>query len=325
MLRTVETKSHIIEHKYNTIKHHLLAKVGNTPLFELRNISRDLRPVSIYAKAEWFNPGGSIKDRAALNMIIQGIRSGKLNKSKIILDASSGNTGIAYAMIAAILGYKVLLCIPENAGVMHKKMLQAYGAQLIFTDPILGSDGAIIEAQKLYANHPEKYFYVDQYNNEDNWKAHYNGTGKEIIQQTRGEITHFIAGLGSTGTFVGTGRRLKKYNPNIKLISCQPDSPLHGMEGMKHLETAIIPGIYDSGLADENCEVTTEEAQEMVLRLARTEGILVGNSAGAAMACAVRVAKRLSSGKIVVIFPDSANKYLEQAFWKEINNDDRNS
>jgi cysteine synthase B len=298
--------------------HHLVKLIGNTPLIELKNISKEITPIKIYAKAEWFNPGGSIKDRAALSMIFDGISKGKLTHNKIILDATSGNTGIAYAMIGASLDYKVTLCLPKNAGENQKQIMKAYGAELIYTNPMGGTDDAIRVARELKTKYPDKYFYIDQYNNDKNWEAHYYNTGVEIINQTKGEITHFVAGLGSSGTFMGTGRRLKKYNPNIKIISFQPDSPLHGMEGMKHMETAIVPGIYDSKFADENLEVTTEEAQEMVLRLAREEGLLVGNSAGGAMAAAMKAAKSEVAGKIVVIFPDGANKYMDQLFWKEI-------
>jgi cysteine synthase B len=250
-------------------------------------------------------------------MIRDGIKTGQLNPSKIILDASSGNTGIALAMIGASLGYRVALCIPKNAGEMHKQMMQAYGAELIFTDPMSGTDGAIIEARKIVAKDPNSYFYIDQYNNEKNWQAHYEGTGPEITYQTQGQITHFIAGLGSSGTFIGTGRWLKKYDPKIKLLSVQPDTPLHGMEGMKHMDTSLVPGIYDPDLADANIEVSTEEAQEMVKRLAKEEGLLVGNSAGGALAVALKIAQDLPSGNIVVIFADGAFKYMNQPFWKD--------
>lgn len=303
---------------HNATRHHLVSLIGNTPLIELKNISKEVSPVKIYAKAEWFNPGGSIKDRAALNMILNGISDGKLTRNKNILDATSGNTGIAYAMIGASLGYRVTLCLPKNAGQMQKQMMKAYGAELVYTNPMGGTDDAIKEARKLAKENPDKYFYVDQYNNDNNWKAHYYHTGIEIINQTGGQLTHFVAGLGSSGTFVGTGRRLKKINPSIKIISFQPDSPLHGMEGMKHMETAIVPGIYDPNLADDNLVITTEESQEMVLRLARDEGLLVGNSAGGAMAAAMKVAKQETKGKMVVIFPDGADRYMDQFFWREI-------
>lgn len=298
----------------------LLELVGNTPLIYLSHISREVAPVEIHAKAEWYNLGGSVKDRAALNMIFDGEKSGELTHAKTILDATSGNTGIAYAMIGALLGYRVKLTLPANAGRLFKQILKAYGAEIILTNPQHGSDGAIREAIRIYEEAPECYFYPDQYNNPANWLAHYEGTGAEIIRQTQGQITHFVAGLGSCGTFVGAGRRLKEFNDNIKLISVQPDSPLNGIEGLKHLPTAIIPGIYDPELADENIEITTEEAQKMVKHLAREEGLLVGVSSGAALAAALKVAKRLTSGCVVVIFPDSAYKYFDQRFWEENSN-----
>ncbi|MCH8871898.1 cysteine synthase family protein [candidate division KSB1 bacterium] len=295
----------------------IIEQVGNTPLIELSSISKEVKPVQIFAKAEWFNPGGSVKDRAALNMILQGEKSRALTKDKIILDATSGNTGIAYAMIGAALGYKVKLAIPQNAGNLFKQTLAAYGAELIYSNPQHGSDGAIREAIRLYEKAPEQYFYPDQYNNSANWLAHYDGTGAEIIRQTKGKITHFIAGLGTSGTFMGAGRRLKEFNEDIQLISVQPDSPLHGLEGLKHMKSNILPGIYDTGLADDNLEISTEESQLLVKRLAKEEGLLVGMSAGAALAAALIIAKRLTTGVIVVIFPDSAHKYFDQRFWQE--------
>lgn len=294
----------------------IIEQVGNTPLIELSSISKEVKPVQIFAKAEWFNPGGSVKDRAALNMILQGEKSRALTKDKIILDATSGNTGIAYAMIGAALGYKVKLAIPQNAGNLFKQTLAAYGAELIYSNPQHGSDGAIREAIRLYEKAPEQYFYPDQYNNSANWLAHYDGTGAEIIRQTKGKITHFIAGLGTSGTFMGAGRRLKEFNEDIQLISVQPDSPLHGLEGLKHMKSVILPGIYDTELADDNLEISTEESQLLVKRLAK-EGLLVGMSAGAALAAALIIAKRLTTGVIVVIFPDSAHKYFDQRFWQE--------
>jgi len=295
----------------------IIEQVGNTPLIELSSISKEVKPVQIFAKAEWFNPGGSVKDRAALNMILQGEKSLALTKDKIILDATSGNTGIAYAMIGAALGYKVKLAIPQNAGNLFKQTLAAYGAELIYSNPQHGSDGAIREAIRLYEKAPEQYFYPDQYNNSANWLAHYDGTGAEIIRQTKGKITHFVAGLGTSGTFMGAGRRLKEFNEDIQLISVQPDSPLHGLEGLKHMKSTILPGFYDAGLADDNLETSTEESQLLVKRLAKEEGLLVGMSAGAALAAALIIAKRLTTGVIVVIFPDSAHKYFDQRFWQE--------
>jgi cysteine synthase B len=297
----------------------LEASVGNTPLIRLRRVAGDLPGgIEIYAKAEHLNPGGSVKDRAALAMILAGERSGKLQKGKTILDATSGNTGIAYAMIGAARGYKVTLCLPGNASNARKKILKIYGAEIIETDAMNGTDGAQMTAKKLVAEFPDKYFYADQYNNEANWKAHFETTAPEIWQQTNGRITHFVAGLGTSGTFVGTTGRLKEFNPNIQAISMQPDSPLHGLEGMKHMETAIVPGIYDASLADENVTVATEDAQEMTRRLAKEEGLLVGISAGANVFAAIRLAKTLMKDAVVVtVLCDGGGKYLSESFWDE--------
>ncbi len=291
--------------------------VGNTPLFELSNISREVPGVSILGKAEWYNPGGSVKDRPALWMIQDGEKSGKLTPEKTILDATSGNTGIAYAWIGASLGYKVKLCMPKNASQERKKILRAYGVEVVLTDPGEGSDGAIREVRRLYEEDPERYFYPDQYTNPANPRAHYESTAPEIWEATEGEISHFVAGLGTSGTFVGTSTRLKEYNPGIKVVSFEPDSPFHGLEGMKHMESAIVPEIYDPSVADENLATTTEEAYEMVKRLAREEGILVGISAGAAVATSLRVARGLESGVVVTILCDSADKYLSESFWED--------
>jgi cysteine synthase B len=291
--------------------------VGNTPLLRLRHISAQAGDVEIYAKAEWFNPGGSVKDRPALSMILDGERSGRLTPNKTILDATSGNTGIAYAWIGAARGYKVKLALPRNASEERKRILTAYGAELVLTSPLEGSDGAIREARRLYAENPSLYFYPDQYNNPANWRAHYETTAPEIWEQTGGRITHFVAGLGTTGTFVGTSRRLKELNPKIKTISFQPDSPFHGLEGLKHLATAIVPGIYDSELADQNYEINTEEAHEYARQLGRREGLLVGVSAGAALACALQIARKIKQGVIVTIFPDGGDKYLSERFWEK--------
>jgi cysteine synthase B len=294
----------------------ILDRIGHTPLLRLANITRGLDGVDIYVKAEWFNPGGSVKDRAALNMVLEGERSGLLTPGKTILDATSGNTGIAYAMIGAARGYKVKLCLPDNAGIERKRILRAYGAELVLTDPLQGSDGAIRRVRQLYADAPDQYFYPDQYSNPANWQAHYRTTAVEVFEQTGGRVTHFIAGLGTSGTFVGTGRKLKELNPGIQLISLQPDSPFHGLEGLKHMASAIVPGIYDQGLADVNLEISTEDAYEMVKRLARQEGLFVGLSSGAAMAGVLRVARDLKSGVIVTIFPDGGDKYLSERFWE---------
>lgn len=291
--------------------------VGNTPLLRLPNIAAQSSGVEILAKAEWFNPGGSVKDRPALSMILDGEREGRLTPGKIILDATSGNTGIAYAWIGAARGYKVKLALPQNASEERKRILRSYGAELVLTSPLEGSDGAIRQAQRLYEANPELYFYPDQYNNPANWRAHYDTTALEIWQQTGGRITHFIAGLGTSGTFMGASRRLKELNPAIKVISFQPDSPFHGLEGLKHMETAIVPGIYDSTIADENYEISTEAAHEYTRRLGKREGLLVGISSGAALACALKVASRIAKGVIVTIFPDGGDKYLSERFWDE--------
>jgi cysteine synthase B len=299
----------------------LLGRIGNTPLLRLEKATRDFSSVEFYAKAEWFNPGGSVKDRAALNMILEGERTGQLTPDKMILDATSGNTGIAYAMIAAARGYRTKLCLPASASIERKRMLQAFGAELVLTDAAEGSDGAIRKVRELYAADPERYFYPDQYSNPANWRAHYQTTANEIWAQTEGRITHFVAGLGTTGTFVGTGRRLRELNPNIRLISLQPDSGFHGLEGLKHMETAIVPGIYDPALADLDLAVGTEESYLMVRRLAREEGLLVGPSSGSALVGCLRVAREIQQagqhGVVVTIFPDGADKYLSQQFWEE--------
>jgi len=295
----------------------LLSYIGNTPLIKINRISRAVAPVEIYAKAEWFNPGGSVKDRPALNMILEGERSGQLRPGKIILDATSGNTGIAYAMIGAARGYKVKLCLPANASPERKHILRAYSVDVVLTDPALSTDGAIHRARELYRADSELYFYPDQYNNEANWKAHYETTGPEIIRQTAGQLTHFVAGLGTTGTFIGTSRRLKEHNPSIRAISFQPESGFHGLEGLKHLPTAMVPGIYDASVGDDNLWISTEAAYEMVRRLASEEGLLVGISSGAALVASLQVAQGLSAGRIVTVFPDSGDKYLSEKFWEE--------
>lgn len=293
----------------------LSSLIGNTPLVRLRSLE-PREGVEVYGKAEWVNPGGSVKDRAALAMIEAGERSGELTRDKILIDATSGNTGIAYAMICQERGYRVQLCMSARASEERKQILRDYGAELILTDPAEASDGAIREVRRRYAENPELYFYPDQYNNDENWKAHYRTTAPEIWQQTGGRITHFVAGLGTSGTFVGVGRRLKEYNPDVQIVSMQPDSPLHGLEGLKHMATAIVPGIYDPNLADRDVEVETEQAYEMIRHIDAEEGILVGISAGAALVVARDIAREIDQGVIVTILPDSGNRYLAESPWK---------
>jgi cysteine synthase B len=289
------------------------ASIGNTPLIRLRNIARDLPAgVEVLAKAEHLNPGGSVKDRPALWMILAGERSERLRRGQTILDATSGNTGIAYGMIGAALGYPVTICLPKNASRQRKEILRRFGVQLIETDPLLSTDGAQWVARELAASDPGKFFYADQYNNPANWRAHYESTAEEIWAQTEGRVTHFIAGLGTSGTFVGTVRKLKELKSSIRAISMQPDSPFHGLEGLKHMTTALVPGIYDPALADENVEVTTEDGQAMARRLAREEGLLVGTSSGANVFAALRLALSLPRGSVVVtILCDGGERYEE--------------
>jgi cysteine synthase B len=299
----------------------LLATIGNTPLLRLEKIPREFPGIEIFAKAEYFNPGGSVKDRAALNMILDGERSGKLNHRRVILDATSGNTGIAYAMIGANRGYKVKLCLPANASIERKRILKAYGAEMVFSDAAEGSDGAIRLCRKLYLEDPDAYFYPDQYNNPANWKAHFEGTGREIVEQTAGRLTHFVAAMGTSGTFMGVSRRLRRDVPDAKCYSVQPSSGFHGLEGLKHMPTAIVPGIYDETLADGNLWIETEDAYAMVRRLAREEGLLVGISSGCNVLAATMLARDLAargeSAIIVTMLCDSADKYLSEHFWEE--------
>ena len=299
----------------------LLATIGNTPLLRLDRIAREFPGIDIFAKAEYFNPGGSVKDRAALNMVLDGERSGKLNHTRVILDATSGNTGIAYAMIGANRGYKVKLVLPANASGERKRILKAYGAEMIFSDAADGSDGAIRLCRQVYMADPDRYFYPDQYNNPANWKAHFEHTGPEIIRQTGGRLTHFVAAMGTSGTFTGVTRRLKRDLPEVKCYSVQPSSGFHGLEGLKHMPTAIVPGIYDERLADGNLWIETEDAYRMVRRLAREEGLLVGISSGcnvhAATLLAREIAARGESATIVTVLCDSAEKYLSEPFWDE--------
>jgi cysteine synthase B len=299
----------------------LLDQIGNTPLIRLAKLDAEFPGVEIYAKGEFFNPGGSVKDRAGLNMILDGERTGRLAPDKILLDATSGNTGIAYAMIAALKGFKVKLCLPANASHERKQILKAYGAEMLFSDPGEGSDGAIRLCKQVYDADPEKYFYPDQYNNPANWQAHYNGTAVELLDQTGGAITHFVACMGTSGTFMGTSRRLKREIPSIQVISAQPSSGFHGLEGLKHMPTAIVPGIYDASIADDNLWIETEDAYRMTRWLGRNEGLLVGMSSGANVHAAREVARRIAKdggkGVVVTVLCDGATKYLSEPFWND--------
>ena len=305
-----------------TLGHSLIERIGNTPLLRLDALTRDLPGIALLGKAEWYNPGGSVKDRAACSIVAEGRRSGQLRPGKILLDATSGNTGIAYAMLGAAEGFPVTLCMPENVSRERKQILQGYGANILYTDPGDGSDGAIRMARELAAKHPEQYFYADQYSNDANWKAHYLGTANEIWQQTQGRVTHFVSMLGTSGTFVGTTRRLKELNPRVQCISLQPDSSFHGIEGAKHMASAIVPKIYDPDLADQSLEIATEDAYAMARQLSRGAGLLVGISAAAAVVGCLRIACDLSVKKgkeavIVTILCDSGEKYLSERFWTE--------
>ena len=293
--RVIEQRDHGIS------KNSVELAVGHTPLIRLRRITRELPPgVQVLVKAEHLNPGGSVKDRPALAMILAGEREGTLRSGMTILDATSGNTGIAYAMIGAARGYPVTLCLPRNAGQQRKRILHSFGVKVIETDPLQSTDGAQVIAREMFEKEPDKYFYPDQYNNDANWRAHYESTASEIWAQTEGCITHFIAGLGTSGTFVGVTRRLKELSPEVRAISMQPDSPLHGLEGLKHMATAMVPGIYDPTLANESVEVSTDDAQQMLRRLAEEEGLLVGTSSGANVFAALRLARTLTRNAVVV-------------------------
>jgi cysteine synthase B len=305
-----------------TLGHSLIERIGNTPLLRLDALTADLPGVVLLGKAEWYNPGGSVKDRAAANIVSQARRRGQLGPGQILLDATSGNTGIAYAMLGAAEGFPVTLCMPQNVSRERKQILQGYGANILYTDPADGSDGAIRLARELAAKHPEQYFYADQYSNEANWKAHYHGTANEIWQQTQGRVTHFVSMLGTSGTFVGTTRRLKELNPAVQCISLQPDSSFHGIEGAKHMASAIVPRIYDATLADQNLEIATEDAYAMARQLSRTAGLLVGISAAAAVVGSLKIARALPLKKghdaiFVTILCDSGDKYLSERFWNE--------
>lgn len=295
----------------------VLSLIGNTPLLRFHRITREFPKVEIYAKAEWENPGGSVKDRPARNIILQAERAGLMNHDKVLIDSTSGNTGIAYAMICAARGYRLKIFMPSNVSAERKQILAAYGAEIVYTDPMEGSDGAIRAARKLAAENPQLYFYANQYDNPANWLAHYETTGPEIFDQTDGRVTHFVAGLGTSGTFIGVSRRLKELKPAVRCISFQPDEDFHGLEGLKYMATALRPGIYDPTVADEDLAISTEAAYDMARRLAREEGLLVGVSAGAAMVAAMKVAEQISEGVVVTIFSDSGDKYLSERFWAE--------
>lgn len=298
----------------------LTERIGNTPLLRIDQFTSHLPAVTLLGKAEWYNPGGSVKDRAAANIVAEGRRSGRFSAGKTLLDATSGNTGIAYAMLGAAEGFPVTLCMPGNVSSERKKILAAYSANILYTDPGEGSDGAIRLARELAARHPDLYFYADQYSNDANWQAHYNGTANEIWQQTQGSITHFVAMLGTSGTFMGTTRRLKELNPAIRCISLQPDSAFHGIEGAKHMASAIVPKIYDPSLADENLEIATEDAYAMARRLARENGMLVGISAAAGVFGSLKISERFKDHEeavVVTILCDSGDKYLSERFWTE--------
>jgi cysteine synthase B len=305
-----------------TLGHSLMERIGNTPLLRLDVMTADLPGITLLGKAEWYNPGGSVKDRAAANIVAEAQRSGRLGPGKALLDSTSGNTGIAYAMLGAAEGFPVTLCMPENVSRERKQILAGYGATIIYTDPAEGSDGAIRKVRELAAQHPDKYFYADQYSNEANWKAHYQTTANEIWQQTQGRLTHFVAMLGTSGTFMGTTRRLKELNPAVRCVSLQPDSSFHGIEGAKHMPTAIVPKIYDAELADQNLEISTEDSYAMARQMSRSAGLLVGISSAAAVVGCLKVARELrvkrgDEAVIVTILCDSGEKYLSERFWTE--------
>jgi cysteine synthase B len=290
--------------------------VGNTPLLRIRMFEERHPGLEVYAKAEWFNPGGSVKDRAALAMIEDGERQGVLTRDRIIVDSTSGNTGIAYALVGAAKGYRVQLVMPANVSAERKQLISAYGAEAVYSDGLEGSDGAIRLVRELVAEHPERYFYPDQYNNPANPLAHYLGTGREILEQTGGRVTHFVAGLGTTGTFTGAARRLKEHDASIRTIAVQPDDAFHGLEGLKHLPTAIVPGIWDEGVADEVWGAPTEPAYELARTLARREGLLVGHSCGAVLWAIERLAAEVERGVVVTVFPDSGDRYLSTGLYR---------
>jgi cysteine synthase B len=289
--------------------------IGNTPLLKIRLFEKDFPRVEVYAKAEWFNPGGSVKDRAALAMIVDGERRGALTRDKTIIDSTSGNTGIAYALVGAAKGYRVKLVMPGNVSAERKALVVAYGAEILYSDPLEGSDGAILKVREVVAKDPDAYFYPDQYSNPANWRAHYEGTAVEILEQTSGRLTHFVAGLGTTGTFVGSSRRLKEHDASIRTIAVEPEDSFHGLEGLKHLPTAIVPKIWDPTVADEIWGCPTEPAYDMARSVARSEGLLVGHSSGAALWAVRRVAESIREGVVVTVFPDSGDRYLSTGLY----------
>lgn len=307
------------ETKIPRIGEDLLQRIGNTPLLRLRRVTRGLpEGVEVCVKAEWFNPGGSVKDRPVLRMIEDAERAGLLTPDRVLLDSTSGNAGIAYAMIGAAKGYRVKLVMPANASEERKRMIRAYGAELVFSDPLEGSDGAILLARRIQEEDPDRYFKPDQYNNPSNWKAHYDTTGPEILAQTEGRITHFVGTLGTTGTVVGVGRRLREANPEIEIVAVEPDDPLHGIEGLKHIASSIRPGIYDPSVHHRKIGVSTEAAYAMARRLAREEGMFVGASTGAAVWAALQVARDLREGLVVALAPDGGDRYLSTALWRDV-------
>lgn len=307
------------ETKLPRIGEDLLQRIGNTPLLRLRRVTQGLPDgVEVCVKAEWFNPGGSVKDRPVLRMIEDAERAGLLTAEKVLLDSTSGNAGIAYAMIGAAKGYRVKLVMPANASEERKRMIRAYGAELVYSDPLEGSDGAILLARRIQEEDPHRYFKPDQYNNPSNWKAHYDTTGPEILAQTEGRITHFVGTLGTTGTVVGVGRRLREFNPEIQIVAVEPDSPLHGIEGLKHIASSIRPGIYDPSVHHRKLGVSTEAAYAMARRLAREEGMFVGASTGAAVWAALQVARELPEGVVVALAPDGGDRYLSTALWRDV-------
>ncbi len=297
----------------------ILDQIGGTPLLGLTRVTRGLRPsVEVYLKAEWFNPGGSVKDRPVLRMILDAERDGRLTAGKTLLDSTSGNAGIAYAMIGAVKGYPVELVMPANASDERKRVIAAYGARIVVSDPLEGSDGAILLAREIHGRDPARYVKLDQYNNPSNWRSHYDTTGPEILEQTGGRVTHFVAGLGTTGTLMGVGRRLHEADPRIEVVAVEPDAPLHGLEGLKHLATSIVPGIYDPSVHDQKLTVSTEAAYAMARRLSREEGLFVGESTGAAVEAALAVARDLREGVVVVIAPDGGDRYLSTPLWSDL-------